>query len=166
MEAIVHKLRLLIPDVTLQAGDTFYWSPRNRHITYKHSDEELHIWALLHEVSHAILNHSTYNSDLELLRLEVDAWQQAKDLAKRQGLAIDENHIQDCLDTYRDWLHQRSTCPSCSCVSLQASANKYNCHNCHTVWQVSTSRFCRPYRLRNKPASKSSENKKTPSTFY
>jgi hypothetical protein len=103
-----------------------------------------------------MLGHQTYRSDFELLLLEVAAWDKAKQLAASQGITMDEEHIQDCLDTYRDWLHERSTCPRCGTVSLQASPSEYNCHNCSASWQVSKSRFCRPYRLSG------NQNKKSP----
>lgn len=103
-------------------------------------------WALLHEVSHALLGHQTYHTDVELLQLEVAAWARAEQLAADFDIHIEADHIQDCLDTYRDWLHGRSICPTCTTRSLQQSDHHYRCHNCHTSWRVSASRFCRPYR--------------------
>jgi hypothetical protein len=58
---------------------------------------------------------------------------------------IDEEHIQNCLDTYRDWLHKRSTCPRCDSHGLQTS-EQYKCYNCRAVWRVGNERFCRAYR--------------------
>ncbi len=83
------------------------------------------MWALLHEAGHAKLNHVTYNSDIELVLLEAIAWNEAETLAKEFNEQIDPDYIQDCLDTYRDWLHQRSTCPRCGIVSFQESINNY-----------------------------------------
>jgi predicted RNA-binding Zn-ribbon protein involved in translation (DUF1610 family) len=62
--------------------------------------------------------------------------------------ALNPDHIQDCLDTYRDWLHRRSRCPTCGMHVLQDKSNSYKCFNCGTSWQVSGRRFARPYRLR------------------
>ncbi len=103
-------------------------------------------WSILHELAHAKLNHNNYYSDFELVKLELDAWQEAKEIAKNYGIKIDSEHIEDCLDTYRDWLHQRATCPTCQTVSTQRDPNTYQCFNCRTSWHVSNSRFCRPYR--------------------
>ncbi len=159
MEKLTAKLQKILPDIHFQQGESFYWSPQHKRITYILENNEHNTWALLHEASHAILDHSTYNSDYELLHLEVAAWDEAKNLAKKYKISIDEDHIQDCLDTYRDWLHQRSTCPSCSTVCFQSSPNEYRCHNCYTVWRVSNSRFCRPYRLRGIIQNKKSPGK-------
>ena len=86
-----------------------------------------------------------------LLKLEVEAWEKAKEVALKLDIKIDPNHIEDCLDTYRDWLYKRSVCPKCSNKSLQQSDfNHYECFNCHMRWRVTTSRFCRTYRMKDK----------------
>ncbi|MGH9856221.1 MAG: hypothetical protein ACRD4B_00105 [Acidobacteriota bacterium] len=160
MEKILANLRKTLPKVSFEPGDAFFWSPEYSKVSYKLASEDKpeHGWALLHEASHALLGHKNYQHDIELLLLEVEAWQQAKKLAGQFGLEISEDHIQDCLDTYRDWLHQRATCPRCSNVSIQVSSREYRCHNCTATWSVSASRFCRPYRLSN------ATNKKSPKT--
>ena len=139
----------LLPDTLLVPGESFFWSPKKNKITYKTASisESIGVWSMLHEISHALLNHTSYDSDLGLLKLEVEAWDEAEKLAKDIGIEISDNHIQDCLDTYRDWLHRRSSCPNCNIICLQSSSIVYKCHNCATSWNVSASRFCRPYRL-------------------
>ncbi|HUC95469.1 MAG TPA: hypothetical protein VMR76_00730 [Candidatus Saccharimonadia bacterium] len=146
---IITYIKKLLPKTTIESGEAFFWSPKHDKITYKAStiDQPIGQWSILHETAHSLLGHLEYSSDLELLQLEVDAWDKAKDLARDIDIKIDENHIQDCLDTYRDWLHRRSTCPKCSVVCIQVTTTLYKCHNCYTSWNVSASRFCRPYRL-------------------
>jgi len=141
---------------SIRQSKIFYWSPEDRTVYYNRSklNQEVGHWSLLHEAAHALLDHQTYHSDYDLLMLEVAAWERAQTLASELQLSIDPEHIQDCLDTYRDWLHERSTCPTCSTVSIQVNAQTYRCHNCQTSWLVSASRFCRPYRLRNVNARK------------
>ena len=148
-EQIINFTNKLLPDIKFESGDSFFWSPKQNKITYNESTIESPIgsWSMLHEVAHAVMKHTNYNSDLGLLKLEVEAWDEAKKLGDELGLTIDEDHIQDCLDTYRDWLHRRSTCPNCGIVCLQSTSRLYSCHNCSTSWHVSASRFCRPYRL-------------------
>lgn len=158
---LVKDLEILISDVEFKQGESFYWSPEQKVITYnednlKHANGQ---WALFHEAAHAKLGHISYSSDLGLLKLEVEAWDEAKILATKFKIKIDENHIQDCLDTYRDWLHQRSTCPTCEIVCLQATPTHYKCHNCFTTWSVTASRFCRAYRLLNKNQEKRLQSK-------
>lgn len=147
MDQLLKKLREDYPHLSFVEDKHFCWSPKNQTIMYSYaSDDIVGAWSLLHEVSHASLKHSRYNSDFELLHLEATAWHKASELAQKYGYDILSDHIQDCLDTYRDWLHQRSTCPLCGTTSLQESSRKYRCHNCDTSWNVSSSRFCRPYR--------------------
>ena len=148
MHELLERLRFDYPKISFIQGDTFFWSPKNQSVTYSPGSTQPDIakWSLLHEVSHGILEHKSYKSDFELMQLEVEAWQHAKTLAKKYDIKIDPEHIQDCLDTYRDWLHMRATCPTCKTVSTQKNPSTYECFNCHTIWRVSGSRFCRPYR--------------------
>lgn len=142
----------------LEPGNAFYWSPRQKTVYFhpQRLTSNRGKLVLLHEISHALLGHHTYRSDIELLQLEVAAWDKARDLAQKYRVAIDDIHIQDCLDTYRDWLYARSTCPTCTVSGLQTSRSLYQCVNCATTWSVSPSRFCRTYRMRTR-------SKKTPS---
>ncbi len=155
MVTLLKRLRLEFPALAFRAGPTFSWSPVTREVIYKETvtdDDLVANWSLLHEVGHALLEHETYDSDFHLLKLELAAWEKAQELAKRFDHSIDPEHIEDCLDTYRDWLYQRSTCPSCTASSLQTSSRTYQCFNCGTVWHVSHSRMCRPYRRKQKEA--------------
>lgn len=148
MQKLRKTLEAKYPELQFVADKQFYWSPETREIFYRSSAEGAKAeWSLLHETGHALLDHTSYKADFELLRLEVAAWDKARELAGDLGIEIDENHIQDCLDTYRDWLHKRSICPRCNATCLQQDDHAhYRCFNCHAVWQVSASRFCRAYR--------------------
>jgi hypothetical protein len=154
MLELLERLRADYPTLTFVEGESFYWSPADRTVTYYHATKQprIALWALLHEAGHALLGHTGYDSDFELMQLEVGAWQKAKLLGKKYQVKIDTEHIEDCLDTYRDWLHRRSTCPTCRTVSVQKDKTTYECFNCHTVWHVTASRFCRPYRRLEKAA--------------
>jgi hypothetical protein len=148
MNELLAQLRQDFPAIHFVKGEAFYWSPKDQSVTYGGSSTqpEVATWSLLHEVSHGILGHTSYRTDFELMELEVEAWQAARKLARRYGITIDAEHVEDCLDTYRDWLHRRSTCPTCGTVSVQKDSKTYQCFNCKTSWGVSSSRFCRPYR--------------------
>ena len=160
MEKILGTLRKKLPDVRFAEGETFCWSPAQELVTYcQSSDDSQGKLSLLHEAAHALLGHAVYRNDLELLLMEVAAWEKACELAGEFDIAFDAECIQDRLDTYRDWLHERSTCPRCSTASLQVSTNEYRCHNCFASWHVSTSRFCRAYRLSARPNKKSPQIK-------
>lgn len=150
MHSFVRSLSQDFPAIQFCHGKNFCWSPKEQTITYpdRALNDDTDVWALLHETAHSILGHQDYTTDLQLLMMEVAAWDEAKKQADTRGITIDEEHIQDCLDTYRDWLHRRSTCPTCGVVGLQRAAKEYSCHNCPTIWHVSAARFCRPYRLK------------------
>ena len=129
---------------TFKEGSTFVWSSADKTIHYSTSRDvaENAVWSLLHELGHAELRHTRYEDDFELLILEVQAWKKAKQLAEDYHLVIDEHHIEECLDSYREWLHQRSRCVECKNHSLQVDETTYQCHNCSTVWKVPASRHC------------------------
>jgi NADH pyrophosphatase NudC (nudix superfamily) len=148
MDQLLNKLRAKFPNLTFTPGQNFFWSPETSEIFYKTgANGKKAQWSLLHETGHARLEHHSYQADFELLQLEVEAWEQARRLGQEIDVQIDESHIQDCLDTYRDWLYKRSICPSCGTKCLQQDDHvHYRCFNCHTVWKVSASRFCRAYR--------------------
>ncbi len=156
MNELIKQLRHDFPALHFAPGDNFSWSPKDQVITYtpKRKTDKIDSWSLIHEVGHGLLGHQDYHSDFELLLLEAAAWEKAVELGAKYNVEIDENHIQDCLDTYRDWLHRRSTCPTCSTQSLQSSPTHYTCFNCKSQWQVSPARFCRPYRRIQKEAAR------------
>ena len=148
---ILTRLSSEMRHIKFKPGVGFSWSPEHSVISYAALELSTQegVWSLLHEAGHAQLEHRTYNTDFELLALEIAAWQEAKLLAKKLDVTIEEDHVQDCLDTYRDWLHRRSTCPTCGTVCLQHNSFDYQCHNCTNSWKVSSSRFCRTYRRKN-----------------
>lgn len=158
MQQLIAQLQARFPALRFTPGQQFCWSPETKEIFYKDkAGGQEAIWSLLHETGHALLQHHNYQADFELLRLEVAAWERARELAADVGVDIDENHIQDCLDTYRDWLYKRSICPTCTTKCLQQDDfAHYRCHNCHTIWRVSASRFCRAYRSTKRLAAAAS----------
>lgn len=149
LESLLTRIAADYPDLSFIESAHFSWHAGRKHVNFKKTSKNTQhdIWALLHELGHAILNHKDYTHDIELLQMEVAAWEQARELGGYYGVEIDEDYLQDCLDSYRDWLHLRATCPTCYARSLQASQTRYRCFNCQTEWQVSRSRLCRPYRL-------------------
>lgn len=143
---ILKSLELTYPEIVFQKGISFSWSPRKKSISYKEIKKPQDCWSLLHELGHGVLDHQSYGLDIDLLKLEVEAWREAKKIAKIFDINIEESHINKCLDTYRDWLHRRSTCPNCNVVSLQINTSHYKCFNCSCLWRVGRSRLCRIHR--------------------
>jgi hypothetical protein len=147
LELLVKELKEINSDINFSPAETFYWSPTDKTVYYDSSNDTREgLWALLHESGHAILGHRQYYSDIELVQMEVEAWDSAKDLAAKLEIIIDENHAEDCIDSYRNWLHGRSLCPDCNLSSIQIDTKHYSCVFCQKKWQVTAERFCRPYR--------------------
>jgi len=143
----IEQLAADYPQFSFKEGKQDHWSPSSNTIIYNPSKPLADLkQSLLHELSHALLGHQDYSSDLELLKLEAQAWEMAAKLAPNYSLSISDDHIQNCIDTYRDWLHRRSTCPACGMHVLQKNAGTYKCFNCQTEWSVTDSRFVRAYR--------------------
>src|SRR5439155_26599391 len=131
METFISTLQKQYPQFTFVAGSRASWSAQKQQITYTSESGETAIWSVLHELGHGLLGHASYESDLHLLQKEAAAWEKAAEIAHQAfGITIDNEHIQDCLDTYRDWLHKRSTCPACGDHGLQPTQSLYHCLNC------------------------------------
>lgn len=86
----------------------------------------------LHEVSHAICKHRDFKMDVDRLKMEVQAWEKARELANRYNIEYNEELVQRELDTYRDWLHQKSRCPICGLTRFQTPDSQYHCPSCET----------------------------------
>ncbi len=125
-------------DINFVPGRYFMWSPATETVTYdtrriKTDNGKI---ALLHEIGHARLNHRTYKYDMELLHMEMEAWDVVRQLAPGFGLKIDEEHIAQCIETYDEWLSKRATCPDCANFSLQKDRDIYRCFACGSKWSV------------------------------
>lgn len=88
---------------------------------------------LLHEISHALLGHKNFIMDIERLKMESEAWEKAKELAKKYRVFIDEDFIQNELDTYRNWLHNKSRCKACGLTCYQTPDGIYHCPRCENL---------------------------------
>ena len=146
MEQLVRKLQHDFPELSFVEAEIASWSAGAQQVTYKKGSGASDLWTILHELGHGLLGHTNYESDVILLRKEVAAWEKAYELGQTYGVDIDKNHVQNCLDTYRDWLHKRSTCPACGQHGVQLASALYRCLNCPSTWKVTSARFCRPYR--------------------
>lgn len=127
--------------LTLKKGELFSWNHTACVITYNPEIENAKAY-LLHEFGHALLEHKEYTKDIELLKMERVAWDKAAALASTFSVNIDEDLIETSLDTYRDWLHDRSVCPACSATGIETHKQQYECVTCHTTWRVNEARDC------------------------
>lgn len=140
MHSLINLLKKNYPLFHFQAGEAFQWSPDSVTIFYGREEDPV---ALLHELAHAILGHRYYSRDVELLEMEREAWEYARDrLSKEYVIVIEDDIVEQALDTYRDWLHARSNCTTCSSTGIQISPNIYKCVACGTSWRVNEARLC------------------------
>lgn len=148
----LQQLQSDYPYINFEISEYTRWQPETNTVFYE-PDSPTVIWSLLHETGHIISGHKSYKLDVQLVMMEAEAWKVAENISKKYGMKIDPDHIQDCLDSYRDWLHGRSLCPNCEVTCVQAEAKNYFCGNCNQSWKVSSSRFCRTYRQKQKRSS-------------
>lgn len=139
--SIISQLRLKYPDITFTPSDVFSWSPKEKTV-YFIPDQPDTTSFLMHELSHAILGHDDYSRDIELVNMESKAWDKAVQVGQGFGITISEDTMQDNIDTYRDWLHARSTCPNCQSAGVQDKKNTYQCPACGHYWRVNEARLC------------------------
>ena len=146
--SLKNKLAEQFSDLDFQEGEDFLWNASTKTVTYATNptdDPAL----LLHETAHALLNHRGYSRDIELIQIERQAWDYAKsELGPQFGVPISEELVEDSLDSYRTWLHKRSTCPSCGLNGIQESQKTYRCINCRSRWSVNEARTCQLNRTR------------------
>lgn len=89
--------------------------------------------SVLHEVGHAILEHKNFRTDLERLKMERGAWEEARKMCIIYNILYDEEFVEAEMDTYRDWLHQRSKCRRCGLTRYQTRDGEYHCPNCDVL---------------------------------
>lgn len=140
----IKRLKHDYPQWHFSPGKDFYWSPTKQTVYYM---ADGHPAFLLHELAHAILHHSDYRRDVDLLGYERDAWEYAKNtLSPRYHSPIQDDLIEEALDTYREWLHLRSQCPNCQATGIQIKSMVYKCVACVSSWRVNEARTCRLQR--------------------
>jgi hypothetical protein len=148
ISSLVNKLQSDFKQFTFTPGDDFHWSPTDNTIYYISDSGDMA--ALLHETAHAVLGHRTYTKDIALLEMEREAWAHAsRQLGPAYQIVISEDTVETSIDTYRDWLHARSTCPNCQAIGVQTAAHQYGCVACHEKWRVNDARICalRRYKI-------------------
>lgn len=160
-ESVLSQLKRDYPDIAFTQGESYYWSSELNTIFYAPDDDDP-LWSLFHELGHMSHQHSEYRSDRRLLQMEVEAWDTGEQLAERYNIIIDEEHIEECLNSYRNWQRGRSKCPVCSLTGLERQARQYRCVNCRHEWYVSDNRFCRVYRMAEGAPPSQASIKKSP----
>ncbi len=125
---LLNSVRVDYPELRFISGAKFAFRPPRTIVIGPEED----YWdlLLLHEVGHAVCGHKTFRMNVERLKMESEAWEKARELAEKYQVTIDEDIIQDELDTYRDWLHQKSRCPVCGLTRFETPDGAYHCPRC------------------------------------
>lgn len=145
ISSLLVKLEADFPQFQFISGKEFRWAPHENAVYYQADSNNTA--ALLHELSHAVLNHQAYTRDIQLIEHEQAAWQHARAvLGLGYQVEISFDDIEDSLDTYREWLHARSSCPECSATGVQIKQSLYSCLACHRKWHVNDARTCQLQR--------------------
>lgn len=144
---LIDKITDDYPEICVEIGEKCAWNPDSQTITYSPDDDTS---TILHELGHALSGHSVYSLSIELLAMEREAWSRAREVAVSYDITLDENVVEQHLDTYRDWLHSRSLCPSCASTGIEANHNSFECPNCDNRWQVNDARQCQLRRTSTK----------------
>ena len=143
--SLLPKLKEDYPSFQFTEGEHFLWSPENQTVFFTPDGDPT---LLLHELGHALLKHADYERDVQLLTMERAAWEKAFELGELYGVTVPVDTAEDHLDTYRDWLHARSTCPTCTATGFQSASTQYTCPACSQVWAVNEARLCQLRRVR------------------
>jgi ribosomal protein L37AE/L43A len=121
------------PDYKFKKDRVSRWNYELNTVFYEQNLDQF-----LHELGHALLRHKDYETDLDLIKKERAAWTKAEIIAARYDHKIKAETIEAHLDTYRDWLHLRSTCPKCHQTGVEnPQTGIYSCFICGTKWRTS-----------------------------
>lgn len=145
---LLHKVQQDFTSLTFTLDETFRWAPSRKTVYYTH-DVDVRPHNLLHELAHAVLDHHSYTQDIELIQIEREAWEYAQNvLGPKYSVIIDEDTIQEALETYRDWLHKRSLCPDCENNGIHTKTGTYKCFACGCQWRANDARICELRRFK------------------
>ena len=137
MQNLIKKLTKDFPDLKITSGARFQFSPPCQ-IFYpqnlkEHTNSQNKL-LLLHELGHSLIHLNDYSTDIELLEIEALAWSKAHKLCKKYEVEYDEDFAEDCLDSYRDYLHSSSLCKNCQLSGYQDNSGIYHCPLCGLSW--------------------------------
>lgn len=147
---LLAKLRQDYPDLRFLMGKKFTFRPprtiiapdfaqisqnsvADQNETCSTIEQKFYSLSLLHELGHAVLGHRDFATDIERIKMERAAWEQAREFCKYYGVEYDEDFVEEELDSYRDWLHQRSKCSQCAQTRFQGADGEYHCPFCDSL---------------------------------
>ena len=136
------SLTAAYPDFSFKPGKKFKFRPKKT-IYYippelfanSPSSSSLETFPLLlcHELAHALLGHFSYKTDLERLKIEVEAWEETKNLCEKFKIPFSKELASIELDSYRDWLDKKSRCKTCGMTRFETPDGTYCCPRCNLL---------------------------------
>jgi len=126
--ALLNKVKGDYPDLVFRHGGKFLFRPPKTIVIGP--EEPGDALMLLHEVGHALSQHRFFDTGAKRLKMEREAWNKARGLAKKYGVAFDEDTVERELDTYRGWLDTKSRCPKCGLTRFQTPDGNFHCPRC------------------------------------
>ncbi|MBQ6130088.1 hypothetical protein IJI72_00065 [Candidatus Saccharibacteria bacterium] len=130
--AFLNKIITAFPDLVFKPNKKFTFRPKKT-IYYEIKNDHFPL-LLLHETAHALLNHYSFDTSLERLTIERDAWEKTRSLCKKFAQPFDEDFAEANLNTYRDWLHQKTLCKVCGLTCLEVSSTTLFCPFCQKTY--------------------------------
>lgn len=124
----LQKIKNSYPELKFISGKQFSFRPP--HTIVIGPEETNDVSLLLHELGHALSGHRTFSTGAGRLKMEVEAWSKAREIAPDLGVEISDDAMEAELDTYRDWLHKKSRCPKCGLTRFQTPDGAYHCPRC------------------------------------
>lgn len=126
--AFLNSLVASFPELSFKPGKKFLFRPKKT-VFYAEENKNFPL-LLLHETAHALLGHFSFSTELERLTIERDAWEKTRSLCADFALPFDEEFAEANLDTYRDWLHQKTLCKTCGLTCLEVDSESLYCPFC------------------------------------
>lgn len=130
MNKFCEQLREEYPNLCWRVGKKFAYRPPRTIVVEQNFEQDCYNLLVLHELGHALCEHKNYGTDAERLKMERQAWEKARELAKKYEVEYVEELVEEKLDSYREWLHQKSTCKRCGLTMYQKRNGGYFCPQC------------------------------------
>ena len=121
------KIKSDFPSLKFVPGKRFLFRPPKTVVYVADSPD---ILIFLHEMGHALTSLYDFKTEVGRLKIEVLAWEKARELANSYEIPVDEDLIEGELDSYRDFLHQKSRCPNCGLTRFQTPDGVFYCPRC------------------------------------
>lgn len=131
-EPFITQLASDYPNFRFRIGKKFAFCPPNT--IFFGPPQPNYALQTLHELAHGLCGHKDWSNSVSRIKIEREAWERARGLFKTyQKLSPDpwdEDFVENSLDTYRDWLHQKTLCKTCGLTRFQDDSGAFHCPHC------------------------------------